>query len=156
MAVKTRTKRKSVLDNAWVFLGDPFKKKKDIIRTWLEARNTLLHYGLPYTALTKLTASLHIEDPSEAPEIFHITKKTLQRRKKENRLKSDEAIRIFGIAEVMARAAGVFGNKDSAINWLKRPNRALDNEKPIMLLTDTIGKKLVEDLLGRIEHGIYS
>ncbi len=156
MATKAKIGSESILDNAWGILGNPLKKQVPPTRNWLDVRNALLAYGLPYIALAKLISVLHIEDPNEVPEVFHITTKTLQRRKKEHHLKSDEAIRIFGVAEIVARATSIFGDGRTATNWLKKPNRALGNERPIMLLTDIIGKKLVEDLLGRIKHGIYS
>ena len=48
----------------------------------------------------------------------------------------------------------VFGTEDKASTWLRRPNRALNNELPIRLLDTDVGTRQVEDILGRIEHGV--
>src|SRR5438067_1157876 len=43
-----------------------------------------------------------------------------------------------------------------AEDWLKRPAMALDQRRPIELLATPAGIRLVEDLLGRIEYGVYT
>jgi putative toxin-antitoxin system antitoxin component (TIGR02293 family) len=50
----------------------------------------------------------------------------------------------------------VLGSEDKASAWLRRPNRALDNELPIRLLDTDVGARQIEDLLGRIAHGLVS
>ena len=55
-----------------------------------------------------------------------------------------------------AQAVSVFGAEDKATTWLQRPNRALNGERPIQLLDTDLGARQVEDVLGRIEHGIAS
>jgi putative toxin-antitoxin system antitoxin component (TIGR02293 family) len=48
------------------------------------------------------------------------------------------------------------GSEEKAIQWLRRPNRALGNQTPLELMDTDIGAKQVEDVLGRIEHGNIS
>jgi putative toxin-antitoxin system antitoxin component (TIGR02293 family) len=50
----------------------------------------------------------------------------------------------------------VFSTEDDAATWLRRPNRALNGESPIHLLDTDVGARQVEDVLGRITHGIVS
>jgi putative toxin-antitoxin system antitoxin component (TIGR02293 family) len=57
---------------------------------------------------------------------------------------------------VAAQAFAVFGAEDRAATWLRRPNRALNGELPIDLLDTDVGARQIEDILGRIEHGIVS
>jgi putative toxin-antitoxin system antitoxin component (TIGR02293 family) len=40
--------------------------------------------------------------------------------------------------------------------WLRTPNTALRGETPISLLETDIGARMVERVLGRIEHGVIS
>jgi putative toxin-antitoxin system antitoxin component (TIGR02293 family) len=40
--------------------------------------------------------------------------------------------------------------------WLERPALGLEQRRPIDLLSTTAGVKLVEDLLGRLEYGVYT
>lgn len=56
---------------------------------------------------------------------------------------------------ILARANEVFGDSARAAAWLNTPVPALDDRKPISLLSSEPGAKRVEDALGRIEHGIF-
>ena len=66
---------------------------------------------------------------------------------------SDTLIRI---ASALVQAPEVLGERGKAVHWLRSPNRALGGETPISLLDTSAGEHEVEDLLGRIEHGVYS
>lgn len=50
----------------------------------------------------------------------------------------------------------VFGDARKFENWLRKPNGALDEKIPFNLLNTVEGIKKVDDILGRIEHGIFS
>ena len=50
----------------------------------------------------------------------------------------------------------MFDEREAAIDWLKQPNRALQGETPLSVLDTDIGSEMVTDLLGRIEHGVFS
>ena len=58
--------------------------------------------------------------------------------------------------KVLSYAVQVFGNQDTAQQWLNRENPMLGNKKPIDLLNTDQGCGLVLDILGRIEEGVYS
>jgi putative toxin-antitoxin system antitoxin component (TIGR02293 family) len=40
--------------------------------------------------------------------------------------------------------------------WLRRPLRLLDDRPPLALLDSPTGIQLIDDLLGRIEYGVFS
>jgi len=54
------------------------------------------------------------------------------------------------------RAEEVLGTAEKAARWLKKPNRALGGAVPLAQLDTDIGARQVEEILGRIEHGLYS
>ena len=60
------------------------------------------------------------------------------------------------LAPVLTRAIAVFGNSEKATRWMERPNRALAQKTPVQMLATEKGRKEVEELLGRIEYGVYS
>jgi putative toxin-antitoxin system antitoxin component (TIGR02293 family) len=60
------------------------------------------------------------------------------------------------LTPVLTRAIEVFGNSEKATRWMERPNRALGQKTPIEMLGTEEGRKEVEELLGRIEYGVYS
>ncbi len=59
-------------------------------------------------------------------------------------------------AEVLSKATDVMGSREDAERWLKTPALALEQRRPIDLLTTVAGTELVEQLLGRLEYGVYT
>jgi putative toxin-antitoxin system antitoxin component (TIGR02293 family) len=86
--------------------------------------------------------------------MLHMPIRTMARRRQTRKLDAVESDRLYRVARVAAQAVAVFGAEDKATTWLQRPNRALNGELPIRLLDTDVGARQVEDILGRIEHGI--
>jgi putative toxin-antitoxin system antitoxin component (TIGR02293 family) len=59
------------------------------------------------------------------------------------------------VVDITARAIEVFGTREKALRWLKTPVRTLDDNTPLSLLGSPDGITRVEDVLGRIEHGVW-
>jgi putative toxin-antitoxin system antitoxin component (TIGR02293 family) len=109
--------------------------------------------GLPFRSLDSVRERLHLSVP-EAASVLHMPARTLARRRQARKLAADESDRLYRVARVAAQAVAVLGSEDRAATWLRRPNRALNGELPIRLLDTDVGARQVEDVLGRIEHGI--
>jgi putative toxin-antitoxin system antitoxin component (TIGR02293 family) len=56
---------------------------------------------------------------------------------------------------VIDRATEVLGSKEEAMRWLGTPVRGLDFATPISLLATKNRLTRVNDILGRMEHGIW-
>jgi putative toxin-antitoxin system antitoxin component (TIGR02293 family) len=59
------------------------------------------------------------------------------------------------LVRVIARAVEVLGASDKALRWLNTPVRSLGDQAPVSLLNSPEGITRVEDVLGRIEHGVW-
>jgi putative toxin-antitoxin system antitoxin component (TIGR02293 family) len=57
--------------------------------------------------------------------------------------------------EITALAARVLGNAEVAQQWLNQPAVALGGAVPVDLLSNPEGLEAVQDLLMRIEYGVY-
>ena len=111
--------------------------------------------GLPYTALEAIAKRFEI--PQEhLVRVLALPLRTLARRKKERRLRADESDRLIRLARIATLAEEVLGNREKAVSWLQKPNRALGGTNPLDRLDTEIGKQQVEQLLFRIAHGVYS
>jgi putative toxin-antitoxin system antitoxin component (TIGR02293 family) len=88
---------------------------------------------------------------------FVVPKRTLARRRSGNELltveETDKALRLKRIASL---AEQVFGNRTKAHRWLRKPKRSLAGDTPLAYLASEHGARIVEEMLGRIEHGIYA
>lgn len=111
--------------------------------------------GLPYASLEAVMVKFGLAR-GEAASALHLPQRTFARRKKERKLRADESDRLLRLARLGAHAAYVLGSEEKAARWLRRPNRALGNEVPLELLESEIGARQVEEVLGRIEYGVYS
>jgi|GEM_PF-3139601 hypothetical protein len=60
------------------------------------------------------------------------------------------------VAKLLELAKDVFGNKTKMQRWMRTANQALAGSRPVSLLNTPKGVKQVEEVLLRIEYGIYS
>jgi putative toxin-antitoxin system antitoxin component (TIGR02293 family) len=97
--------------------------------------------------------SLTIE---EIAAILHISERTLQRYTPETLVKTEHADRAIELALLFERGIEVLGSEKAFSSWIKTPNFALAGEVPFNLLDTHIGFTMVSDILGRIEHGVFS
>ena len=116
--------------------------------------------GLRPSSVVQLAAELDL--PAErVAAAAGVSKRTWARRRlslsrRDARLRPDESDRLVRLARVVAMAIAVLGSIDRAREWFSRPNRALGGETPIALVDTDTGTRLVESVLGRIAHGVYS
>lgn len=114
-----------------------------------------LRAGLPYSTFESLLRSF------DAPRrvlanTLHMTGRTLARRKREGRLAPVESNRVYRLARVFAHAVDVFDDRQKATAWFARANQALGGRTPLSVLDTDIGVHEVDEILGRIEYGIFS
>ena len=115
-----------------------------------------LHEGLSYAAFDRLKRRLKVST-QELADAALITQRTLARRKRAGRMQPDESDRLVRLARVFSRAIDLYvGNVDSAQAWMMRPNRAFGGVSPFEMVKTDVGAREVENLIGRIEHGVIS
>ena len=85
-----------------------------------------------------------------------LSKATLHRRRSGGRLGSTESDRIVRFARLMGKAVEVMESNENARKWLNSPQVGLGGAMPLDYAETEVGAREVEDLLGRIEHGVYS
>lgn len=86
-----------------------------------------------------------------------ISVRTLERHQKDKKpLSPVQSDRLLRYARIAARAEEVFEDALKARDWLKRPIAALAGEVPLNLLDTEAGVEQVDDILTRIEYGVYS
>ena len=119
-----------------------------------ELRETV-RSGLPYASFEAVIGRFGL-GREEAAAALRLPPRTIARRKRERKLHVDESDRLLRLARISSQAAATLGSEQRAIQWLRRPNRALGNQAPLKLIDNDIGARQVEEALGRIEHGNIS
>lgn len=111
--------------------------------------------GLPMVEFEALQELLGLGAEELAGHLA-ISRSTLIRRRKSRRLDAQESDRLLRYARLYARAENVLGDAEAACGWLKQPARALGYTTPLHFAETEAGAREVENLLGRIEHGVFS
>jgi putative toxin-antitoxin system antitoxin component (TIGR02293 family) len=115
----------------------------------------IIGFGLPVQELDALQSSLDVPIDRLAAKLG-ISTATLHRRKAQGRLDPEESDRVLRFARLMGKAVAVFGNLEDARQWLNSPQFGLGGTAPLDYAKTEIGAREVENLLGRIEYGVYS
>jgi putative toxin-antitoxin system antitoxin component (TIGR02293 family) len=111
--------------------------------------------GLPMVEFEALQELLGLGAEELAGHLA-ISRSTLMRRRKSRRLDAQESDRLLRYARLYARAEATLGDASAAREWLKHPVRGLGYESPLQFAETEAGGREVENLLGRIEHGVFS
>ena len=115
----------------------------------------VLQIGLPFHELEALQASLNV--PMERlGTMLGISKATLHRRKATGKLDPAESDRVVRFARLIGKAVEVMESEENARHWLTSPQIGLGGAVPLDYAETELGAREVEDLLGRIEYGVYS
>jgi putative toxin-antitoxin system antitoxin component (TIGR02293 family) len=129
---------------------------KSVVRTFAPSDLVqVIQDGLPVKELEDLQVSLDVPMEKLASRLG-ISKATLHRRKASGKLAAGESDRVVRFARLMGKAIEVMESKENARRWLTSPQVGLGGEVPLNYAGTEVGAREVEDLLGRIEYGVYS
>lgn len=100
----------------------------------------------------------YFELPREViADMLNISSPTLYRWTKSNKkLERNYSIKLFEITDLFLYGIEVFESKDNFFKWLYLPNTAIGGMEPLELIEMPDGVSKVRDIIGRIEHGVYS
>ena len=66
---------------------------------------------------------------------------------------SERSLRTRRLSSTLGR---VFDDQADARGWLSTPNAALSGRSPLSLLDTDVGARLVDEVLTRLEFGVYA
>ena len=86
-----------------------------------------------------------------------IPERTLARRRSKGKFTPEESERLLRLGTVFEQAVELFeGDNAAALRWLTAPRKALEGKTPLAYARTELGAREVEDLIGRLEHGVVS
>ncbi|PKV75421.1 putative toxin-antitoxin system antitoxin component (TIGR02293 family) [Pontibacter ramchanderi] len=117
---------------------------------------TTVREGIKYATFQNIANKIPFS-LGEWSEFLHLSERTFQRYKKEQRkFDSLHSEKILEITLVYNKGVEVFGEKEDFDAWLEAKNVALGGIRPKELLDSTFGIGLLRDELTRIEHGVLA
>jgi putative toxin-antitoxin system antitoxin component (TIGR02293 family) len=112
--------------------------------------------GLPYATLEHFQRNVDLQT-EELATLVQIKPRTLARRRESKRLTTEESDRLLRASRVFGKALALFeGDLDAARSWFSAPAPALANRSPQDVAATELGAREVENLIGRLEHGVFS
>ena len=115
-----------------------------------------LKRGLPPSTFDRLKDELGLAAEVLA-DLTGVSTRTLARRKKRSEpLAPATSERLLRLARLYEIATEVLGDEAEARQWLKTPNMALGGRTPLDYADTELGAREVEDLLGRLAHGVFA
>lgn len=133
------------LRSAWDALGIADERAIDAVKR-----------GLPLKHLDHFLEVTHLPR-TEVLRVLKLTLSELRKRTDRPRLTPLESERLWRLANVFEKSLHFFeGNGEQATEWLNSPQRALGNVSPLRCSVTEPGAREVEELIGRIEYGVFS
>ncbi len=95
--------------------------------------------------------------PAAVASMIQIPERTFARRKASGRLSPDESERLLRVSTIFEKTVALFeGDVGEAVEWLTRPKKALGDKVPLSYSRSELGAREVENLIGRLEHGVFT
>ena len=111
--------------------------------------------GLMGTEAGQIADLLAISD-KEMARLLNQSVATFHRQAKAGRLDAATSERLLLLSQLASYGDSVFQDQAKFTRWLRRPLRLLGERSPLDLLDSLTGIQLVDDILGRIEYGVFS
>ena len=111
--------------------------------------------GLSFRAVQNLQKALDLPMEKIASALG-MSRATLHRRKLQGKIDREASEKLVRYQSLLKKAEEVFGDAENAREWLTHPQRGLGNAMPLEFAKSELGAREVENLLGRIEYGVYS
>jgi putative toxin-antitoxin system antitoxin component (TIGR02293 family) len=112
--------------------------------------------GFSFDSLQALASNSGVSLPLLA-SLIGIPERTLARRKAEGRLASEESERLLRLSNLFEKCVDLFeGDVTAAVGWLTTAKKDTGNQPPLQFARTELGAREVENLIGRLEHGVFS
>lgn len=106
-----------------------------------------------YLVQLKNTTALDYDALAQA---LSVTRSTLINKKGDQKFNDSLAERIVALADLYSFGYEVFDNEEHFNDWMSHPNQALGGKPPFDFIDNQYGREEIHNLIGRIEHGVYS
>ena len=129
--------------------------KRSQVITTIHQQIVQIHAGLSFRAVQNLQKALDVPMEKLA-SVLGMSRATLHRRKIQGKIDKEESEKLVRYQRLLKKAEDVFGDAKAAREWLTNNQAGLGNDVPLEFAKTEIGAREVENLLGRIEYGVYS
>ena len=129
--------------------GAFFRALQELARELQE--NGVAKYHFAETVMTRIGVGR-----KEFASRLGVDPRTLTRFKKRGELNPAASDRLYRLARLLEAATKLHGGDEArAVRWLKTPNRALGDRRPIDMVATEPDFERILDLIGALEEGVF-
>ncbi len=111
--------------------------------------------GLDHVEVRRLATLLDLT-VRELAVLLAMNERTIARRLVAGSLNKVESERLLLLNALATHGLRVFEDQGKFNRWLRRPLEILNSQSPLQMLDTATGFQVVDQILGRIEYGVYS
>lgn len=120
------------------------------------ARMDAVHQGFKPKVYRNIIEKTKLSQ-SEFHSVTHIPVSTIKRRLKNGeRFNTQESDAIYRLAMLIKLATELFNDEKRALEWMRESVYGLGGKRPLDMVSTTVDFEIVKDLIGRVEHGVFS
>lgn len=146
-ALKSFKPKQSHKANFWLMLG---------IEDAETGRIDAVHKGFEPKVYRNIVDRVKLSQ-SEFQHVTLIPVSTIKRRlKNDERFNTQESDAIYRLAMLLKLATELFDDEERALKWMRENVYGLGRKRPLDMVSTTVDFEIVKDLIGRLEHGVFS
>jgi putative toxin-antitoxin system antitoxin component (TIGR02293 family) len=111
--------------------------------------------GVSVTTMASFVASSGLQ-LNEMYDVVIPARTLKHRRARKESLTRDESDKLARLIRIYDQAVRVLGEKEKALHWLRKPLRRFTGRSALQMLRTEFGARMVEEVLGQIDHGMFA
>ena len=111
--------------------------------------------GVPVETMSSFVSASGVE-LKDIYEVVIPARTLKHRRRLVQPLSAAESDKLARLVRVFDQAVTVFGTIEQARNWLNKPKKRFDQRTPMHMLQTDFGGRMVEEMLGQIDEGMFA
>ncbi|WP_206605560.1 type II RES/Xre toxin-antitoxin system antitoxin [Pelagibaculum spongiae] len=120
------------------------------------ATSEAVHQGFKPIVYRKIVECIKLSQ-NEFHHVTRIPLSTIKRRlKNQERFSAQESDVMYRLASLLKLATELFESEARAQLWMREGVYGLAGKRPLDMIATTIDFEMVKDLIGRMEHGVFS
>ncbi len=125
------------------------------LMTSLEVNLQTVEAGVPVATMTSFVASSGLE-LAELYDVVIPARTLKHRRARKEALSRDESDKLARLIRIYDQAVRVLGDREKALHWLRKPLRRFAGRPPLEMLRTEFGARMVEEMLGQLDYGMFA
>ena len=111
--------------------------------------------GVPVATMASFVAASGLQF-SDIYDVVIPARTLKHRRSRKEPLTRDESDKLARLIRIYDDAVRVLGDKEKALHWLNKALRRFNGRSPLQMLRTEFGARMVEEMLGQIDYGMFA